>query len=128
MSSALSQQASSPAAELQNIRALDASFMMKVFYVFAVLALLSLAISLGGKWFGRSIALAGHADDATPREIVIMAPLVILTILFGIYPAPILDVTAKSVNQLVERHDAAVKKARAESASRVVVNPAAPMR
>ena len=71
MSSALSQQASSPAAELQNIRALDASFMMKVFYVFAVLALLSLAISLGGKWFGRSIALAGHTDDATPREIVI---------------------------------------------------------
>ncbi|MEP9388230.1 hypothetical protein [Mesorhizobium sp. KR9-304] len=45
--------------------------MMKVFYGFAVLALLSLGISLGGKWFGRSIALAGHTDDATLREIVI---------------------------------------------------------
>jgi len=66
--------------------------------------------------------------DMTPREIAFMVPLVILTILFGIYPAPILDVTAKSVNQLVERHDAAVKKARAASGSRVVVNPAAPVR
>ena len=32
---------------------------------------LSLAISVGGKWLGRSIALAGHTDDATLREIVI---------------------------------------------------------
>jgi NADH-quinone oxidoreductase subunit M len=63
--------------------------------------------------------------DMTPREIVVMAPLVILTILFGFYPAPILDVTAKSVNRLVERHDAAVKKARAEGATRVVISPAA---
>ena len=37
--------------------------MLKVFYVFAALALLSLAISAGGKWFGRSIAMAGHTDD-----------------------------------------------------------------
>ena len=66
--------------------------------------------------------------DMTPREVAFMVPLVILTILFGIYPAPILDVTAKSVNQLVERHDAAVKKARAATGSRVVVNPAAPVR
>ena len=45
--------------------------MMKVFYVFAALALLSLAISVGGKWFGRAIALAGHTDDPALREIVI---------------------------------------------------------
>jgi hypothetical protein len=64
-------QASSLAAEPQNTRAIDSSFMMKVFYVFATLALLSLAISLGGKWFGRAIALAGHTDDPTLREIVI---------------------------------------------------------
>jgi len=63
--------------------------------------------------------------DMTPREIVFMAPLVILTILFGFYPAPVLDVTAKSVNQLVERHTTAVKKARGESATRVVISPAA---
>jgi NADH-quinone oxidoreductase subunit M len=63
--------------------------------------------------------------DMTPREIAFMAPLVLLTILFGFYPAPILDVTAKSVNRLVERHDAAVKKARADGATRVVISPAA---
>jgi len=63
--------------------------------------------------------------DMTPREIAFMAPLVILTILFGFYPAPILDVTAKSVNRLVERHTAAVKKARAEGDTRVVIRPAA---
>jgi NADH-quinone oxidoreductase subunit M len=63
--------------------------------------------------------------DMSPREIVIMAPLVILTILFGVYPAPILDVTAKSVNRLVANHTAAIKKARATDGTRVVINPAA---
>ncbi len=45
--------------------------MWKVFYVFAALVLASLAISAGGKWFGRSIAMAGHTDDRSLREIVI---------------------------------------------------------
>jgi NADH-quinone oxidoreductase subunit M len=39
--------------------------------------------------------------DVSPREIAVLAPLVILTILFGFYPAPILDVTAVSVKSLV---------------------------
>lgn len=64
-------EASSLAAEPQDIRAVDSSFVMKVFYVFAALALLSAGISVGGKWFGRSIALAGHTDDKTLREVVI---------------------------------------------------------
>ena len=62
-------QASSPAAVSRD--AISPSFVMKVFYVFAALALFSLAISVGGKWLGRSIALAGHTDDTTPSEIVI---------------------------------------------------------
>jgi hypothetical protein len=45
--------------------------MWRVFCVFGALALLSVAISIGGKWLGRSIALAGHTDDTTLREIVI---------------------------------------------------------
>jgi len=53
------------------IRAIDSSFLLKVFYGFAALAVLSFAISVGGKWLGRSIALAGHTDDPTVREIVI---------------------------------------------------------
>ena len=64
-------QASALTAKPQNIRTVDSSFMVKVFYAFAALALLSLGISVGGKWFGRSIALAGHTDDATLREIVV---------------------------------------------------------
>jgi NADH-quinone oxidoreductase subunit M len=47
--------------------------------------------------------------DMTPREIAIMAPLVILTILFGFYPAPILDVTAVSVKNLVTNYEAALR-------------------
>ncbi len=43
----------------------DSVLMKRVFYAFAALALLSLAISLGGKWFGRSIAMAGYTDDTT---------------------------------------------------------------
>jgi hypothetical protein len=62
-------QASSLAAEQR--QAISPSFVMKVFYAFAALALFSLAISVGGKWLGRSIALAGHTDDTTLREIVI---------------------------------------------------------
>jgi len=53
------------------IRAIDSAFLLRVFYVFAVLAVLSFGISVGGKWLGRSIALAGHTDDPTVREIVI---------------------------------------------------------
>jgi hypothetical protein len=65
----LPNQASSLAAEPR--QAISPSFVMKVFYAFAALALFSLAISVGGKWLGRSIALAGHTDDTTLREIVI---------------------------------------------------------
>lgn len=49
----------------------DSKLMKKVFYAFALLAVLSLTISIGGKWFGHSIAMAGHTDDTTMHEIVI---------------------------------------------------------
>src|SRR5690606_15538282 len=51
--------------------------------------------------------------DMGPREIVVLAPLVILTILFGFYPAPILDVTAVSVKALVQNYQSAVSTAAA---------------
>ena len=53
------------------IRTVSSSLMLKVFCAFARSPLLSAAISVGGKWFGRSIAMAGHTDDATLHEIVI---------------------------------------------------------
>ena len=46
--------------------------------------------------------------DLSPREIVVIGPLVALTILFGVYPAPILDVTGKSVAKLVGDYKAAI--------------------
>lgn len=50
---------------------IDSRFMLRVFYVFAALALLSVAISIGGKLLGRSIAAVGHTEDRTVHEIVI---------------------------------------------------------
>jgi NADH-quinone oxidoreductase subunit M len=55
--------------------------------------------------------------DLSPREIAIMAPLVILTLLFGFYPAPVLDVTAQSVKKLVAQHEQVVKTTRSASAA-----------
>jgi hypothetical protein len=46
-------------------------FARKLFYGFAALALLSLAISLAGRWAGQAILMGGHSDDTSSREIVI---------------------------------------------------------
>ncbi len=59
------------AAETGELKVVNSSLMMKVFYCFAALAALSVGISLAGKWFGHSIALAGYTDDTTVREVVI---------------------------------------------------------
>jgi NADH-quinone oxidoreductase subunit M len=52
-------------------------------------------------------ALAGLRDLGR-REILVFTPLVILTILFGVYPKPVLDMSAASVAQLLENYQAAV--------------------
>ncbi len=64
-------QAAAAAPEEPSNQTIDSSLMMKVFYAFVGLAVLSAGISAGGKWFGRSIALAGHTNSTTPREVVI---------------------------------------------------------
>lgn len=51
--------------------ALRSGFTVKVLAALAILAALSAAISIAGKWAGRAIAMGGHADDATVREVVI---------------------------------------------------------
>jgi NADH-quinone oxidoreductase subunit M len=43
-----------------------------------------------------------HLPDMTPRELLTLAPLAILTIYFGVYPTPILDVMSASVDNLVK--------------------------
>ena len=46
--------------------------------------------------------------DLTPREMTVLVPLVVLTILFGFYPAPILDASAAAVDRVVARYSAAL--------------------
>jgi NADH-quinone oxidoreductase subunit M len=62
--------------------------------------------------FGKleQVHLAGILDMSL-REKVILAPLIALTIFFGVYPAPILDVTAASVDQLIANYQAAISGA-----------------
>jgi NADH-quinone oxidoreductase subunit M len=54
-----------------------------------------------------------NITDMNAREIVVFAPLVLLVILFGFYPAPLLDVTALSVKKLVANYEAALKATQA---------------
>ncbi len=51
--------------------------------------------------------------DMSYREVAVFALLVILVVLLGFYPAPILDVTAVSVKNLVSNYEAALKAATA---------------
>ncbi len=46
--------------------------------------------------------------DLTPREIAILLPLVVLTILMGVYPKPVFDVTSASVANLIHQHQTAL--------------------
>ena len=46
--------------------------------------------------------------DLTPREIAIFAPLVALTILFGFFPTPVLDVSASSIAALLDTYSHAL--------------------
>jgi len=48
-------------------------------------------------------------QDLSYREIGIMAPLIVLTILLGVYPAPVFDVAAVSVKKLVSAYEASVR-------------------
>jgi len=47
-------------------------------------------------------------QDLTMREIALLAPLVVATIVMGVYPKPIFDVTSVSVAHLIAEHDAAL--------------------
>jgi NADH-quinone oxidoreductase subunit M len=52
--------------------------------------------------------------DMTPREIVIMAPLVIGAFIFGVAPTPVLNITEASVKNLVAGYQRDVAEHRAE--------------
>jgi NADH-quinone oxidoreductase subunit M len=50
------------------------------------------------------------------REAVVFAPLVILTIVFGVYPKPVLDLSAASVTQLMDNYQHALAPVQAAMA------------
>jgi NADH-quinone oxidoreductase subunit M len=50
-------------------------------------------------------------QDLTWREIAVMTPLILLTIFFGFYPAPVLDASAASVDALIKNYHTALAAA-----------------
>ena len=86
-----------------------------------VAALTALGVILGAAymlWLYRRI-IFGHLEkddlkqiaDMNAREIALFAPLVILAVLMGIYPAPFLDVMHVSVDNLIHQYQTAVQAA-----------------
>ena len=59
-----------------------------------------------------------NIKDLGWREVVILAPLVVLTIVFGIYPKPVLDMSASSVTQLIDNFHHAVSSVQSAELSR----------
>src|SRR5258705_509956 len=70
-------------------------------------------------WLYRKVVFGGlkpslaSIKDLTLRECLTLMPLVALTILFGIYPKPVLDMSAASVQQLVNNYTTAVTAVKA---------------
>jgi len=82
----------------------------------AVLATLGTILSAAyALWLYRKVifgvldkpSLAGIRDLGW-REVVVFAPLVILTILFGVLPQPVIELSSASVNALVDNYHHAV--------------------
>jgi NADH-quinone oxidoreductase subunit M len=51
--------------------------------------------------------------DMGGREIFVFMPLVVLTLLFGFYPKPVLDISSASVTALIENYQAGLKRPQA---------------
>ena len=68
-----------------------------------------------GTWIGPDVALA-HTRlailDLSPRESALLVPLVVLTIYYGIHPAPVLDAFAASTDALLKSTQAALGAAK----------------
>jgi len=46
--------------------------------------------------------------DLTYREVITLGPLAVLTIVFGVFPKPVLDMSAASVAQLITQYQQAL--------------------
>jgi NADH-quinone oxidoreductase subunit M len=87
----------------------------------AIIATTGVILSAGyALWLYRKVVFGAlekpslaSIKDLTWRETVTLGPLVILTILFGVYPKPILDMSAASVHQLVTNYNTAITAVKA---------------
>jgi NADH-quinone oxidoreductase subunit M len=96
----------------------------------ATLATLGIILSAAyALWLYRKVVLGtlkpslALIRDLGPREIAIFVPLVVLTIWFGVYPKPVLDMSAASVTALIDNYHHALggtKAALLGSASRTI--------
>jgi NADH-quinone oxidoreductase subunit M len=85
----------------------------------AVLATTGIILSAGYALWLYSRVLLGKLEkpslrfitDLNWREVTVLAPLVVLTILFGFYPGPILDLSAVSVEALIKDYQSAIAAA-----------------
>jgi NADH-quinone oxidoreductase subunit M len=57
-------------------------------------------------------------SDLGYREVVVLAPLVVLTILFGLYPQPVLNLSAASVTALLDNYQQALGVAKSAGLAR----------
>jgi len=82
----------------------------------AVFATLGVILSAGyALWLYRKVVFGAldkpqlaSIKDITLREGIVLAPLIVLTVLFGVYPKPLLDMSAASVQALVNNYSQAI--------------------
>jgi NADH-quinone oxidoreductase subunit M len=97
-----------------------------VYYWVATLAALGTILSAAyALWLYRKVIFGKlekptlfNIKDLGWREVAILTPLVVLTIVFGIYPKPVLDVSATSVTQLIDNFQHAVSSVQSASLAR----------
>jgi NADH-quinone oxidoreductase subunit M len=59
-----------------------------------------------------------HISDMSWREVAVFAPLVVLTLLLGFYPKPVLDMSAASVTALLDNYQHAIGAVKAAALAR----------
>jgi NADH-quinone oxidoreductase subunit M len=98
----------------------------RVNVVVATLATLGVILSAGyALWLYRKVIFGklekpslAAIPDMSWREIAVFAPLIILTIALGIYPKPILDISAASVTALLDNYQQAIGAAKSAALAR----------
>ncbi len=92
----------------------------KVNIVVATLGTTGVVVSAGyALWLYRHVVFGtldnpklANISDLNFREIIVLGPLVVLTILFGVLPNPILNMSAASVTQLLDQYGKALAAAK----------------